>query len=86
MRPVVFSHVDKLLRLGGSAESGLAHRGGLSHKGDYRAVGGFTGIYIQHLDAFYRLNGGDNGVNDVFIASLAVIGNTFYKLFHWSQF
>ena len=86
MRSVVFPHVDKLLRLGGTAEGSLAHRPRLTHKGNNRAVSGFSGVYVQHFHAFHRLDGGNNGVDDGFIPPFAVIGNTFYKLLHRSQF
>ena len=51
---VVIAHVDELLRLADTAESGFQHVGRLANKGDDRTVGGSTRIHIQQLDA---LNG-----------------------------
>ena len=82
MRPVMLPHIYKFLCLGGTAEGGLAHRPGLSHKGDHRAVGGLSGVHIQHLHAFYGLNGGYNSVNHGFVPAFAVVGYTFDDFFH----
>ena len=86
MRPVMLTHIDEFLGFGGAAESGLTHGLRLSHKGDHRTVGGFSGIHVQHLDAFYGPDGGYNGLYYAFISSFAIIGDALDELFHGLSF
>ena len=82
MGAVVLSHIDELLGLCGPAEGGLADRTGFSYKSDDGAVGGLSGIYIQHFDTFYGTNGLYNSLYYALIFSFAVVGNAFDELFH----
>jgi hypothetical protein len=52
MGPVMMAHVYEFLGFAGTAEGGLAHRFRRSHKSDYRAVCGFTGIHVKDFHAF----------------------------------
>jgi hypothetical protein len=82
----MLSHINEFLRLGGPEESGFANGPGLSYKGDHGAVGGFSGVYVQHLHAFYRSNGGYDGVNNGFVPAFTIVGYTFDELFHGLSF
>ena len=82
MRPVMLPHVYEFAGLGCAAEGGLTHRLRLSHKGDHGAVGGLSGVHIQHLHAFYGLNSGYNSVNHGFVPAFTVVGYTFDDFFH----
>ena len=86
MGPVMLAHVNEFLCLGGTAESGLAYGLRFSYKSDYGAVGGLSGIHVQHFDALYGLDGRHNGVDNTPVAPFAIVGNTFYKLFHGFSF
>ena len=82
MGAVMDAHINEFLRFGSAAESGFADVCGRSDKGDDRPVGGFTGIYVQHFDAFHRGDGRYNLVNYGAVAAFAIIGDTFNQLFH----
>ena len=63
MRPVVQTHIYQFLCLCCSAEGRFAYIIGCTHKGDHGAVGGLSGIHVQHLNSIYRGNCPHNTVN-----------------------
>ena len=49
----VAAHVDELSCASHAAESGLHHGLGLADEGDDGAVGGLSGVYVEHFHAFH---------------------------------
>ncbi len=52
MCTVVAAHVDQLGSASDASECGFDYGFRLSYESDYRAVGGFSGIYIEKAYAF----------------------------------
>ncbi len=78
MSPLVVPHVDELGGALHPLESRFDDRFGRTDESDDRAVGGFAGVDVQHLDAARLPDGRGNLPDDLPIAPLAEIGDALY--------
>ena len=77
MGAMVLTHINQFTRFLHTLKSSFYHGLWFTHKSDHRAVGCFTGIYIQQFHTFYLLNNICNLADNALIASFTEIRYAF---------
>jgi len=76
------THIYELLRFGYSPERRFGHSFRLAYECNDGAIGGRSRIDIKDTDPIYGPYGRNYPVYHIHIATLAEVGNAFYKFFH----
>jgi hypothetical protein len=74
------AHINAFTRTPHHAEGSLYDSPGRSHKGNDSTIGSLAIVYVQYTNAIYRTDSIGDGVDGLYIASLAKVGDTLNQL------